>query len=166
MIRTAAHLLRTTPTELVDRVSSLLDERKRLERELSETKRKLAMSGAAPSGEPSQIEHVNGTKFFRLAVAGLANNELKSLAAEAKTKVGSGVVAIANTTPDGKAGLVVGVTDDLTSRFNAIDLVKKGALAVGGKGGGGFPDLAQAGGPDGTKTAAALDAIAQALGGA
>jgi alanyl-tRNA synthetase len=74
------------------------------------------------------------------------------------------VVAVANTAPDGKAGLVVGVTDDLTDKFNAIDLVKKGAAALGGKGGGGRPDMAQAGGPDGSKAAAALDAIAAALG--
>ena len=96
----------------------------------------------------------------------MANNELKSLADEGKAKVGSGVVAVANTAPDGKAGLVVGVTDDLTARFNAIDLVKKGAAALGGKGGGGRPDMAQAGGPDGSKAADALDAIAAAIGGA
>ena len=89
---------------------------------------------------------------------------MKSLADEGKAKVGSGVVAVANAAPDGKAGLVVGVTDDLTKRFNAVDLVRTGAVALGGKGGGGRPDMAQAGGPDGSKTAAALDAIAAALG--
>jgi alanyl-tRNA synthetase len=152
--------------EVAARAGALIEERRRLERELSEAKRKLALGGGAAAGDGANIVNVNGTKFFRLAVTGLANNELKSLADEGKAKVGSGVVAVANTAPDGKAGLVVGVTDDLTKRFNAVDLVRTGAAALGGKGGGGRPDMAQAGGPDGTKTSAALDAIAQALGGA
>jgi alanyl-tRNA synthetase len=153
--------------EVAARAGALLEERRRLERELSEAKRKLALGGGASAGgDGANIVNVNGTKFFRLAVTGLANNELKSLADEGKAKVGSGVVAVANTAPDGKAGLVVGVTDDLTKRFNAVDLVRTGAAALGGKGGGGRPDMAQAGGPDGTKTGEALDAIAQALGAA
>jgi alanyl-tRNA synthetase len=98
-------------------------------------------------------------------VNGLANTELKSLADEGKAKLGSGVVAVANTAPDGKGGLVVGVTTDLTDRFNAVELVRKGAEALGGKGGGGRPDMAQAGGPDGSKAEAALEAIAAAIGG-
>jgi len=152
--------------EVAARAGALLEERRRLERELSEAKRKLALGGGAAAGDGANIVNVNGTKFFRLAVSGLANNELKSLADEGKAKVGSGVVAVANTAPDGKAGLVVGVTDDLTKRFNAVDLVRTGAAALGGKGGGGRPDMAQAGGPDGSKTGEALDAIAQALGAA
>ena len=88
-----------------------------------------------------------------------------SLADEGKKQVGSGVVAIVGVTDDGKAGIVVGVTDDLTKRFNAVDLVQKGAEALGGKGGGGRPDMAQAGGPDGSKAEAALKAIEAALGG-
>ena len=93
----------------------------------------------------------------------MPNNDLKALADAGKAKVKSGVVAIANTAPDGKGGLVVGVTDDLTGRFNAVDLVRAGAEALGGKGGGGRPDLAQAGGPDGAKADQALDAIAAKL---
>ena len=88
-----------------------------------------------------------------------------SLADEGKKQVGSGVVAIVGVTDDGKAGIVVGVTADLTARFNAVDLVRKGAEALGGKGGGGRPDMAQAGGPDGSKADAALEAIEAALGG-
>ena len=88
----------------------------------------------------------------------------KSLADEGKKQVGSGVVAIVGVTDEGKAGIVVGVTDDLTARFNAVDLVRKGAEALGGKGGGGRPDMAQAGGPDGAKADAALAAIEAALG--
>ena len=91
--------------------------------------------------------------------------DLRSLADEGKKQVGSGVVAIVGLTDDGKAGIVVGVTPDLTGRFNAVDLVRKGAEALGGKGGGGRPDMAQAGGPDGSKADAALSAIEAALGG-
>jgi len=93
----------------------------------------------------------------------LANTELKSLADESKIKVGSGVVAVVNTAPDGKAGLVVGVTGDLTKRYNAVDLARRGAEALGGKGGGGRPDMAQAGGPDASKTEEALTAIKKAI---
>jgi alanyl-tRNA synthetase len=163
--RAVAAELKAPVAEVAARTGAVLEERRRLERELSEAKKKLAMGGGA-SADGSNIVEVNGTKFFRLAVTGLANNELKSLADEGKAKVGSGVVAVANTAPDGKAGLVVGVTADLTTRFNAVELVRKGAEALGGKGGGGRPDMAQAGGPDGSKASAALDAIAAALGGA
>jgi alanyl-tRNA synthetase len=98
------------------------------------------------------------------AVTGIDIKDLKSLADEGKKQIGSGVVAIVGTTDEGKAGVVVGVTADLTGRFNAIDLVRKGAEALGGKGGGGRPDMAQAGGPDGSKADAALKAIEAALG--
>ena len=170
-LRDVAHAvaaeLKAPVNEVAARAGALLEERRRLERELSDARKKLALGGGATAAsDGANIVNVNGTKFFRLAVSGLANNELKSLADEGKAKVGSGVVAVANAAPDGKAGLVVGVTDDLTKRFNAVDLVRTGAAALGGKGGGGRPDMAQAGGPDGSKTADALDAIAAALGGA
>jgi alanyl-tRNA synthetase len=97
-------------------------------------------------------------------VSGIEIKDLKSLVDDGKKQVGSGVVAIVGVTGDGKAGLVVGVTKDLTERFNAVDLVRRGAEALGGKGGGGRPDMAQAGGPDGAKAQAALDAITAAMG--
>jgi len=97
-------------------------------------------------------------------VSGIDLKDLRSLADEGKKQVGSGVVAIVGVTDDGKAGVVVGVTNDLTARFNAVDLVRKGAEVLGGKGGGGRPDMAQAGGPDGAKADAALKAIETALG--
>jgi alanyl-tRNA synthetase len=162
--KAAAAELKSPIDEMPARLTSLLDERKRLERELAETRKKLAMGGGA-AGTESNIVDLNGTKFLRLMVNGLANTELKSLADEGKAKLGSGVVAVANTAPDGKGGLVVGVTTDLTDRFNAVELVRKGAEALGGKGGGGRPDMAQAGGPDGSKAEAALEAIAAAIGG-
>ncbi len=92
----------------------------------------------------------------------MAPKDLKGLADEAKAKIGSGVVAFV-AVADGKASLVVGVTDDLTKRVSAVDLVRLGAEALGGKGGGGRPDMAQAGGPDGAKAADALAAIERHL---
>ncbi len=165
-VREAAELLKVSPDEMIARLAAVVDERRKLERELAETQKKLAMGGTGGSqGDASDIVDVKGIAFFRLHVTGLPNNDLKSLADEGKAKVKSGVVAIANTAPDGKGGLVVGVTDDLVGRFNAVDLVRIGAEALGGKGGGGRPDLAQAGGPDGARADQALEAIAAALGG-
>jgi alanyl-tRNA synthetase len=145
-----------------------LEERKKLERDLSDAKKKLAMGGGAgarAAGEASDVRQVNGVKLLARSVSGIDLKDLRSLADEGKRQVGSGVVAIVATAEDGKAGIVVGVTDDLTKRFNAVDLVKKGAEALGGKGGGGRPDMAQAGGPDGSKAEDALKAIEAALGG-
>ena len=165
LARIAASELKVSADDMPARVVSLLDERKRLERELSDAKRKLAMGGAAAGGGDEGLRTVGDIKLFARAVSGIDIKDLKSLADDGKKKLGSGVVAIVGVTDDGKAGIVVGVTADLVGRFNAIDLVRKGAEALGGKGGGGRPDMAQAGGPDGAKAAAALDAVATALAG-
>jgi alanyl-tRNA synthetase len=148
------------------RVAALLDERKRLERELSEAKKKLAMGGGKTQGAEGAdgVRAVGDVKLMARTVEGIDLKDLRSLADEGKKTVGSGVVAIVGVTEDGKAGIVVGVTNDLVARFNAVDLVRKGAEALGGKGGGGRPDMAQAGGPDGSKADAALAAVAAALG--
>jgi alanyl-tRNA synthetase len=156
--------LRVPIEDVQNRVVSLLDERKRLERELSDAKKKLAMGGG-PSDGADGVRTVGDIKLMARAVEGIDLKDLRSLADEGKKKVGSGVVAIVGVTGDGKAGIVVGVTDDLVKRFNAVDLVRKGAEALGGKGGGGRPDMAQAGGPDASKADAALAAIEAALGG-
>ncbi len=165
--RAAAAELKAPFEELPTRIAALLDERKKLERELTDARKKLAMGGGggAASGAPSDIRTVGDIKLMARAVTGIDIKDLKSLADEGKKQIGSGVVALVATSEDGKAGLVVGVTADLTSRFNAVDLVKKGAEALGGKGGGGRPDMAQAGGPDGAKADAALKAVEAALGG-
>src|SRR5450759_2954227 len=148
------------------RIVSLLDERKKLERELTDARKKLAMGGGGKAaGEASDMRSVGDVKLLARAVSGIELKDLRSLADEGKRQVGSGVVAIVGLSADGKAGLVVGVTDDLTKRFNAVDLVKKGAEVLGGKGGGGRPDMAQAGGPDGSKAEDALKAIYAALSG-
>jgi alanyl-tRNA synthetase len=161
----AAAELRVPIDEMPSRIAALLDERKRLERDLSDARKKLAMGGGGKNAGEDGVRVVNEIKLMARAVEGIDLKDLRSLADEGKKKVGSGVVAIVGVTGDGKAGIVVGVTDDLVARFSAVDLVRKGAEALGGKGGGGRPDMAQAGGPDGAKAAAALDAIAAALGG-
>jgi alanyl-tRNA synthetase len=120
--------------------------------------------GAAASAGADGVRVIGDIKLMARAVHGIELKDLRSLADEGKKKLGSGVVAIVGVTREGKAGLVVGVTNDLVARFNAIELVRKGAEALGGKGGGGRPDMAQAGGPDGSKAEAALKAIEAALG--
>ena len=143
----------------------LLDERKKLERDLADARKKLAMGGGAQAGGGDGVRNVGDIKLLARAVSGIDIKDLKSLADEGKKQIGSGVVAFVGVTEEGsKAGVVVGVTADLVSRFNAIDLVRKGAEALGGKGGGGRPDMAQAGGPDGSKAEDALKAIEAALG--
>jgi alanyl-tRNA synthetase len=168
LAKTAAAELKAPLEELPARLVQVLDERKRLERELSEAKRKLAMGGgrAAGADDADGVRVVGDVKLLARAVEGIDLKDLRSLADEGKKRVGSGVVAIVGVTEEGKAGVVVGVTADLTARFSAVDLVRKGAEALGGKGGGGRPDMAQAGGPDGSKAEAALAAIEGALGGA
>ena len=163
-LREVAALLKTTLEDAPERVSSVLEERRKFERELSEARKKLAMGGGG-SGAASDIAEIAGVKFFRRAVSGVEMKDLKGLADEAKAKVVSGVVAIANVSADGKGGLVVAVTPDLTKRFNAVDLVRLGSEALGGKGGGGRPDMAQGGGPDGAKAADAVEAVRRALAG-
>ena len=150
--------------EVTARAAAIVAERKRLERELSDVKKKLAMGGGGSAGADG-LRTVGDVKLMARAVEGIELKDLRGLADEGKKQVGSGVVAIVGVTGEGKAGLVVGVTADLTARFNAVDLARKGAEALGGKGGGGRPDMAQAGGPDGSKADAALAAIEAALGG-
>ena len=165
LAKTAAAELKAPLDEMPARVTALLEERKKLERELSEARKKLAMGGGAAAKAADDVRQVNGVKLIARAVSGIELKDLRSLADEGKRQVGSGIVAIVGVTGDGKAGIVVGVTADLTSRFNAVELVRKGAEALGGKGGGGRPDMAQAGGPDGSQADAALKAVEQALGG-
>jgi alanyl-tRNA synthetase len=163
--KTASAELRAQVEDVPDRITALIEERKRLERELSEARRKLAMGGGGGARADGGVRQVGDIKLFARAVSGIEIKDLKSLADDGKKEVGSGVVAIVGVTEEGKAGIVVGVTADLVPRFNAVDLVRRGAEALGGKGGGGRPDMAQAGGPDGGKAQAALDAIAAAIGG-
>jgi len=163
-LRDAAALLKASVSEVPARLDALIEERKRLERELADARKKLAMGGGA-KGEDG-VRTVGQVKFLARAVTGIEMKDLKSLADEGKRQIGSGIVAIVGVNDEGRAGLVVGVTDDLTQRFDAVELARHGSEVLGGKGGGGRPDMAQAGGPDGSKAEAALAAIEAALGNA
>ena len=162
-VQAVAAVLKTAPADIVTRIEVLMDERRKLEKELAEARKQLAMGGGASSGEEG-ISAVNGIKFMARILKGISPNDMKGVVDEGKAKLGSGVVALIGINDEGRAGLIVGVTQDLTSRFNAIDLVRAGSIVLGGKGGGGRPDMAQAGGPDGEKAEAALAAIRVALG--
>ncbi len=164
LVSEAAGLLRVAPAELPARVSALMEDRKRLERELADVRRKLATGGGAGAAAGPEIKEIGGTRFIGRVFEDMPAKDLKGMADEMKVQVGSGVVALISVT-EGKASLVVGVTDDLKGVKDAVALVRAGAAVVGGKGGGGRPDMAQAGGPDGDKAADALAAIEAALAG-
>jgi alanyl-tRNA synthetase len=168
LAKTAANELRTTLEDMPSRITSLMEERKKLERDLSDARKKLAMGGGGGNGAAAAgaVREIGNVKLMARAVEGVETKDLKSLVDDGKKQIGSGVVAIVGVTGDGKAGVVVGVTSDLTARYNAVDLVRVASEALGGKGGGGRPDMAQAGGPDGAKADAALSAIEKAMAGA
>ena len=157
-----AGLLKAPAADAPERLAALMEDRRRLERDLADARRTLAMGGGA-SGADEASREVAGIRLMARVVEGVEMRDLKSLADEGKSRLGSGVVAIVGVAADGKAGLVVGVTEDLTARYDAVGLVRAGAEALGGKGGGGRRDMAQAGGPNGAGAQAALDAIASAL---
>jgi alanyl-tRNA synthetase len=154
----AAGALRAAPADVPERVTSLLDERRRLEATISDLRRQVATGGSAAA-----VEQVNGIALSARDMGETPARDLKGLAEAIGKQMGSGVVALVSSA-DGKASIVVGVSQDLTGRVNAVDLVRKAAVAVGGKGGGGRPEMAQAGGPEGGKTAEALAAVRAALG--
>jgi alanyl-tRNA synthetase len=159
LLRQAAATLRTSPAELPARIISLVDERRRLERELAEARRALASAGPATRASVKQIGEI---KFDGRVVDDVPGRELKSLADDLKRRIGSGIVAVVSRA-DGKAAIVVGVTPDLTGRFDAVELVRSAAAALGGRGGGGRPDMAQAGGPDAACADTALAAVESAV---
>ncbi len=158
-----AGLLKASPADVPTRVASLVEERKKLEKELETARRQLATGGGG-NGEAAQSDTIDvaGIKFSPKLLQDMPAKDLKSLADDLKKQVGSGVVALVSVA-DGKASIVVGVTDDLTAKISAVDLVRVGSEALGGKGGGGRPDMAQAGGPDVSQADAALKAIETAL---
>ncbi|MDO9384198.1 MAG: alanine--tRNA ligase [Hyphomicrobiaceae bacterium] len=162
-LREAASLLRVRPEDVVERVKALVDEKKQLERQLADAKKQVALGGGGPAGGAGApgdaIRTIGAVKLLARSVQGLNPKDLRGLVDDGKRQVGSGIVAIVGVTEDGKAGLAVGVTDDLVKTWSAVELVKAGAEALGGKGGGGRPDMAQAGGPDGAKAGSALAAI-------
>jgi alanyl-tRNA synthetase len=161
LLSQAAHSMKATAAELPGRIEAMLEERRRLEKELSDLRRQLATGGGAATAN----KQVNGVTFAGRQLEGVPAKDLKSMADDLKKQIGSGVVALVSAA-DGKASLVVAVTDDLTARVSAVDLVRAGSERLGGKGGGGRPDMAQAGGPDAARGPEALAAIEEALKGA
>ena len=147
-----AALLKVTPANVPARVGALMDERRKLQKDLADARRELATGGGVGSLVPD-VKVVEGIKFVGKVLTDVPPKELKSVADDLKGQVGSGVVALI-TENEGKASLVVGVTADLADKLSAVDLVRAGSKALGGKGGGGRPDMAQAGGPDGATLAA------------
>lgn len=160
LVARAANALKAAPAELPARIAQLVEERRKLERELSDTRKQLATGG----GQGAATTQVAGITYAGRVLDGVPAKDLKGMADEIKKQIGSGVVALV-ATDGGKASVVVAVTDDLTGRFSAVDLVRVGSEAVGGKGGGGRPDMAQAGGPDAAKAQEAIDKIAATLAG-
>jgi len=159
-LKDVAAQLRANPDEVPARVAALADSVRKLEKELAETKKALALGGGA--GGSAEPEDVGGLKFLGQTFDGLDPKELRGLANDAKQQLGSGIAAFV-TVNDGRASVLVTVTDDLTARFSAVDLVRTGVETLGGQGGGGKPEMAQGGGPDGTKAAEAIAAIKGAL---
>jgi alanyl-tRNA synthetase len=155
-----AESLKVPLKDLPRRVATLSDERRTLERELADAKRKLAMGGGG--GAPAGPEVINGVNLIARVAEGVGGKDLRALVDEAKAKIGSGVVAFVGV-DGGKAGVAIGVTKDLTEKYSAVELVKVAAAAIGGQGGGGRPDMAQAGGPDAGNAEAALEAVRKAL---
>jgi alanyl-tRNA synthetase len=160
-LRETAAALKASPEEVPARVATLIEERRRLERELADAKKALAMGGGSKA-EAAGPEQIGGHGFIGQVIEGLDPKGLRGLVDDAKKRVGSGVVTLVAVN-DGRATVAVGVTDDLTARRDAVQLVRAAVSALGGQGGGGRPDMAQGGGPDGSKADQAIDAIRSAL---
>ena len=164
-LKSIAATLKSSPEEAADRVAILMEERKKLDRELTEAKTALALAGDGGGGaQATETETIGDVAFSGKVIQGLNPKELRGLVDQAKQQLGSGVSAMVAVN-DGRATVAVGVTDDLTERLSAVDLVQAGVAAVGGKGGGGRPDMAQGGGPDGAKADDAIAAIRSVLAG-
>ncbi|MGE4431394.1 MAG: alanine--tRNA ligase [Sphingobium sp.] len=157
-LKATASVLRTTPEDVPARVTALVDQTRKLERELAEAKKALALGGGAASAADTGPETIGDISFIGQVIEGLDPKELRGLVDENKKRLNSGISAVIAVT-DGRASIAAGVTEDLTGRFSAVDLVRAGVEKLGGKGGGGRPDMAQGGGPDGGEAQAALDAV-------
>jgi alanyl-tRNA synthetase len=162
-LREVAGILKVGTGDVPSRVAQLVEERRKLEKELADARKKLAMGGGADGGTP--VKDAGSFKLMVRTVEGINPKDLKGMADEAKTQLGSGVVVLINVAEDGKAAIVTAVTKDLTEKVSAVDLVRIGSEALGGRGGGGRPDMAQAGGPDGAKADSAVSAIEAHLAG-
>jgi len=156
-LKEAAAALKTSPDEVPARIAALVEERRRLERELADARKALALGGGGKT-EAAGPETVGGVAFLAQNVEGLDPKGLRGLVDDAKASLGSGVSMIVAVN-EGRASVAAGVTADLVDRVSAVDLVKTAVAALGGQGGGGRPDMAQGGGPDGSRAAEAIDAV-------
>jgi alanyl-tRNA synthetase len=161
-LREAAAALKSAPDDVPARIASLVEDRRRLERELAEARKQLAMGGGASRSEAAAAQDVNGYKFLGQVLEGFDPKGLRSAVDEMKKRLGSGVGVLVAVN-DGRASVAVGVTDDLSSQVSAVDLVKAAVATLGGQGGGGRPDMAQGGGPDGSKATEAIEAVKDAI---
>jgi alanyl-tRNA synthetase len=161
-LREAAAALKAAPDEVPARIASLVEERRRLERELADAKKQLAMGGGSAKSASPEPEQVNGHKFIGQILEDFDSKGLRAAVDDIKKRLGSGIGALVAVN-EGRASVAVGVTDDLAGQVSAVDLVKAAVAALGGQGGGGRADMAQGGGPDGSKAKEALDAVRGAL---
>ncbi|WP_354190181.1 alanine--tRNA ligase [Bartonella silvatica] len=162
-IRNIADFLKASAHDVEERIQILLDDRRKLEKELSDVRKKMVLSGGAIQGDQEDITIINGMPFMGRVVSNILPRDLKAFADSGKKQIGSGVVAFISVSEDGKGSAVVGVTHDLTNKLNAVDLVRIVSGVLGGQGGGGRPDMAQTGGPEGNKAEEALIALKSAL---
>jgi len=161
-LREAAATLKASPDDVPGRIATLVEERRRLERELADAKKALAMGGGSAKSEGDAPQDIAGRKFLGQVVEGLDPKSLRATVDTMKQRVGSGIAALVAVN-EGRASVAVGVTDDLAGQVSAVDLVKAAVATLGGQGGGGRPDMAQGGGPDGSKARDALEAVKDAL---
>jgi len=161
-LREAAATLKSSADEVPARIAALVEDRKRLERELADARKQLAMGGGTAKSDAPAPEDVNGHKFLGQVVEGFDPKGLRAAIDEMKQRLGSGISALVAVN-DGRASIAVGVTDDLAGQVSAVELIKAAVATLGGQGGGGRPDMAQGGGPDGSKAKQALDAVRDAL---
>jgi len=163
VVKAAAAELKVPLEEMPGRIGTLVDERKKLERELADAKKKLAMGGGggAAAGAKGDVTEIHGVKVVAKELTGVKFSDLRGIADDYKKQLGSGVVILSTSSEDGKVSLVVGVTPDLTSSNNAVQMVQAGVPLIGGSGGGGRPDMAQGGGTDPSGSTKAFDEIKQ-----
>jgi alanyl-tRNA synthetase len=161
-LREAAATLKAAPDEVPARIASLVEERRKLERELAQAKKQLAMGGGSAKAAGPEPQQVNGYQFIGQVVEGFDPKGLRAAVDEMKKRLGSGIGVLVAVN-DGRGSVAVGVTDDLTGQVSAVELVKAAVAALGGQGGGGRPDMAQGGGPDGSKAKEAVNAVKDSL---
>lgn len=160
VLATVAASLKAKPEDVPARIKALQDERKNLQNEIADLRKQVAMGGGGAA--PAEVETVNDIPFYAQVLSGVPGKDLRGLIDEHKTRLGSAAILLIADN-DGKAAVAAGVTDDLTGRVSAVDLVKAAASELGGKGGGGRPDMAQAGGADASKSLEAVDAAKSVL---